>query len=299
MNNHIPDDHQQQRTYDDGLIVTNHVYPEVASPGHGTSGTSPPPAFAPYSDKSYHQQGQQPPQVYTPYSPTPATATTATSHSPPIPPTKNEETISARRRSIWKRPATWTVIALFVIVVVLAGILGGIASGSIKTSGNNSNTTTTTTTTQPAANSSATSAGSNINSTSPSTTPTGTSSPTTTTSSSGALNPSVSTKVVQSDLGPVTLECPSAQGLNYTVVATADGQPPAVYRRYCDVNFAKGDMGIVNDQKILSMPECLAACANRTGCVGAVFNPSPQCWLKSAIGVKTPDVGSESAVLWQ
>lgn len=73
------------------------------------------------------------------------------------------------------------------------------------------------------------------------------------------------------------------------------------FARYCDVNFPEGDLGLVQNKVILSMPECITECANTEGCVGAVFNPIPNCWLKKSIGMMSKEngFGTESAILQQ
>lgn len=96
----------------------------------------------------------------------------------------------------------------------------------------------------------------------------------------------------------MTLECPSADGLDYNIV-NAKGQP-MVFARYCDTNFPEGDLGLVEDKTILSMPECIELCANTDKCVGVIFNSLPNCWLKGFIGKATTDAfGTEAAILQQ
>jgi len=101
---------------------------------------------------------------------------------------------------------------------------------------------------------------------------------------------------VLSDSGPVTVECPSADGLNYTA-KTAGGQK--VFMRSCDRNYETTEGSLVQHKTILSMTDCLDECANTAKCIGVVFNARPQCHLKYNIGLKMVDSGSETALLWQ
>lgn len=99
----------------------------------------------------------------------------------------------------------------------------------------------------------------------------------------------------------VSLSCPSADGLDYTV--TVDNQQK-VFRRQCGANYAGGDgvLGLVKGD-VLSLADCLDRCAKEEKCAGAVFipmaNPDPQCWLKEFLGVKRDGQDMESGVLWQ
>lgn len=113
--------------------------------------------------------------------------------------------------------------------------------------------------------------------------------------SSPTSTPSPTTTTVPSRSGDVTVECPSADGLNYTVPGMSK-----VFKRQCNVNYAggEGEYGLLNDT-ILSMEDCINACARESECVGVNFNYSPQCWLKQFIGIKSSGAQMESAVLWQ
>ena len=99
------------------------------------------------------------------------------------------------------------------------------------------------------------------------------------------------------------VECPAADGLNYTATTLSPGTV-RVFRRQCDVNYQDGDWGPANTT-ILSMADCLEACANFKNCIGAVFNVLPlpqnpqQCWFKQWIGVKSSFPGVETAILYQ
>jgi len=107
--------------------------------------------------------------------------------------------------------------------------------------------------------------------------------------------PSPETSTIDTDAGKVTVECPSADGLNFTAPGTT-----RVYRRQCNANYngGDGDLGLQKNT-ILSMVDCMNACALHSDCVGVVFNYAPQCWLKQSIGVRSDGPGQEAAVLWQ
>jgi len=156
------------------------------------------------------------------------------------------------------------MVILVIIIAVLAGLLGAVASGGIKTSA-------TPSTDLPATTTSESSAG-----------------PTST--------PTPSTQIVLSDSGPVTVECPSADGLNYTA-ETSGGQK--VFMRSCYRNYETTEGSLIRHKTILSMTDCLDECANSAKCIGVVFNARPQCHLKYNIGLKVVDAGSETALLWQ
>lgn len=110
-------------------------------------------------------------------------------------------------------------------------------------------------------------------------------------------NPAVSTTTVKLNTGTIiTLECPSADGLDYYY--TNNKGRTLTYKRFCDTNFPNGDIGLVVTKTIRSMPECIAECENTIDCVGAIWNNKGECWLKSFIGRKITEIGfgTESAI---
>ncbi|KAK3376843.1 hypothetical protein B0T24DRAFT_230795 [Lasiosphaeria ovina] len=287
-----PQAHQQggqQGGYSDGLIPTENSYPEVV-----TYHTEPKPAgqqihsLAPSSPPgwSHHHPVNVPP------------------YQSQFAPSEPMTDLPGNYRPWWKRKITWFVIVGVLVIAVLAGILGAVASGSIKTAGNSSaqaavaspqaTGTGTTTASLPS-----TTSGS---ATAVATASTGTSSTGTATSSTKAATtvPSPATTTIESDLGDVTLECPGAEGLNFTISTAVRGT--LTFARYCDVNYAFGDQtapfGKTNET-IFNMPDCIKACANLDGCVAVAFNPGPQCWLKQFLGSKSSSKGTEMAILFQ
>ncbi|KAK3332779.1 hypothetical protein B0T19DRAFT_473590 [Cercophora scortea] len=195
--------------------------------------------------------------------------------------TEVEPSIPATRptQSVWKRAITWVVIVEFVVIVVLAALLGGVASGSIKTSGNTS--------------------GSSI-SQNPTTTVTMTSTPTSGSSTATPSSSSTSsTGTTPADSEPTTIQCPSANGRNRTI--TASSGITKVYRIQCNSNYSGGESNEVGLQNgsFSGMQPCLERCAETPLCVGAVYNTAQQCWLKPFIGTRTVLENVESAVLWQ
>lgn len=111
------DQTKAQPVYEDGLIVSHQSSSKIPVPSEQVQQQipvmpSPPPVEygqyavpeGPYSDKTYYQA---PPSDYPP-----------------------------RRPEMLKKKSTWIIIALVVVVAVLAGIIGGIASGSIRTNAN-------------------------------------------------------------------------------------------------------------------------------------------------------------------
>ncbi|KAK4221504.1 hypothetical protein QBC38DRAFT_491916 [Podospora fimiseda] len=174
-------------------------------------------------------------------------------------------------KKLWKKPIVWVVFGAVVIIVVLAGILGAIATGKIKTSGTKySSQTETAPSTQ----------GSQV-------------------TISVSNNPSTGAGVV--------LSCPSANNVNFTAERTGPGNGK-IFRRQCGVNFVGGDgtLGKTNGTAGAgSLTECLEECAERDQCAGAVWmgkaNGGPECWLKEFVGVgRREDVsGLEAGVLWQ
>ncbi|KAK4677515.1 hypothetical protein QC764_404690 [Podospora pseudoanserina] len=173
----------------------------------------------------------------------------------------------ARSRSFGKKPLVrrsifWVLVLLVAIIIALAGVLGAVATGKIKTSG------------------------------------TAESEPVVHPDDGGGFTLSTATTASGKT---VSLSCPSADGLDYTV--TVDNQQK-VFRRQCGANYAGGDgvLGLVKGD-VLSLADCLDRCAKEEKCAGAVFipmaNPDPQCWLKEFLGVKREGQDMESGVLWQ
>ncbi|KAK3941393.1 hypothetical protein QBC46DRAFT_382601 [Diplogelasinospora grovesii] len=253
-----PQQYTSPHEYQDGLIPTEGAagsYPEVV-----TAATSKP--LPTISDQNtYHQ----PPWTNNDY---PQSTFAA-------PPSKQVSTL--------KRALVATVVIAVAIIAVLAGILGGVASGSIKTSGNSSSNP------QAASNQSV------VTTTATVAAPGATGAGTGTSASGTSATPTPSTSTISTPSGVVTVECPSADNLNYTAPGTQ-----RVFRRMCDVNFSggEGDLGL-QSTVYLNIQDCMDECALHSDCVGVVWNPSPQCWLKQFMGIKTADKGSESAMLWQ
>lgn len=122
--------------YHDGLIptdTTNQTYPEVVPEHYARRNEKPYPEYvgAPITPGSVSQ---------------PRSAPSVAQHSqypylaPGIPRTSGQawSDYDGRgapdyRRPWYKRPIVWVVIVAFMIIAALAGILGGVASGSIKT----------------------------------------------------------------------------------------------------------------------------------------------------------------------
>jgi hypothetical protein len=145
------------RVYHDGLIPTNgdpslHSYPEVVPDDHDTT----------KHEKSYPEVAPtQPEHAAAPPMTPPTTGTTQVSTSalsplsapplvPPLPLPRRSGVHSLGeawsevdepegslppedREPLWKRPIFWVIVIALAIIVVLAGILGGVASGSIRT----------------------------------------------------------------------------------------------------------------------------------------------------------------------
>jgi hypothetical protein len=151
------------RVYHDGLIpadnTTYHSYPEVVPEDHDAS----------KHEKSYPEVAPAPSSVapspaqlsstLSPPSNTPHPAShLAHAHAPPpglhghhapgLPRTSGVHSLRQawsefdgqqdglpplEHRSWWKRPITWAMVIAFLIIIALAGILGGVASGGIKT----------------------------------------------------------------------------------------------------------------------------------------------------------------------
>ncbi|KAK3392852.1 hypothetical protein B0H63DRAFT_2386 [Podospora didyma] len=259
----------QSEYYNDGLIPTDHSYPEVYTSHHTPKPMSAYPASSipPYPGPGY------PPTAY------------------------NEK----QERPFWKRKATWLVIFVVIVLAVLAGILGAMASGAIKTAGNSSPQTTAT----------ATGLGNTNPSSSPSpTSPTGAgTSASSSSSSAGAptpappsstANPTVATVTNTLDSGlQITVECPAADGLNYTITSQSRGK--LTFRRQCGANYPFGDIqGFLPKPNVISMASCLETCGGVKNCVGVMFGDTGDCWLKNSIGVKElAGMTTESGILWQ
>lgn len=110
-------------------------------------------------------------------------------------------------------------------------------------------------------------------------------------STSSAPTPEAST-VQSKDNGPIQVDCPQASGFNYTTKGKT-------FSRECGVNYANGDLRLVNGQVVRSAKECMDLCAAADKCVGMVWNRVPQCYLKSGIQQKSNVPGTEAAVLFQ
>ncbi|KAK0701181.1 hypothetical protein B0T21DRAFT_379210 [Apiosordaria backusii] len=169
------------------------------------------------------------------------------------------------KRPLVKRSIFWVLVLLVAIIIALAGVLGAVATGRIKTAA--------TTESDPSAQPD---------------------------NGGGGGGFTLSTHTTASGK-TVSLSCPSADGLNYT--ATVNDQQK-VFRRQCGANYAGGDgvLGLVKDD-VLSLADCLDRCAREEKCAGAVFipkaNPNPECWLKEFLGVKRDGQDMETGVLWQ
>ncbi|RYP06717.1 hypothetical protein DL765_009385 [Monosporascus sp. GIB2] len=97
--------------------------------------------------------------------------------------------------------------------------------------------------------------------------------------------------------GGVTVECPWADGTDYS----SPSHPAKTFRKQCGVNYMFYDL---RNQTVNSFEECLDLCAAETGCVLANWQYwGPQgtdqnyCWLKSDKGEKRVGGGTESGVL--
>ncbi|KAK3380853.1 hypothetical protein B0H63DRAFT_193567 [Podospora didyma] len=252
--------------YHDGLIYDDEptkIYPEVAP----NRLPVPPPVPVDESSPSHD--------------PANATFTTLTTQGPPWDREPVHSTTSPDEgRPLWRRPIIWLAVVAVVIIAVLAGILGAVASGKIKTGANSSVQTTETT---PVGSSGSGTQGGGSSGTGTGTGGTNTS-----------PNFAPATTTIITTVGPVTIECPSADGLNYTTTAGNK-----TFKRKCNSDYSvDGDGALgVTEKTILSMPECLEACANEPSCLGAVFTPKPECRLKQYIYYQTNSINSESAVL--
>ncbi|KAK4201179.1 hypothetical protein QBC40DRAFT_264411 [Triangularia verruculosa] len=169
------------------------------------------------------------------------------------------------KKPLAKRSIFWVLVMLVAIIIVLAGVLGAVATGKIKTAA----TTESNPPPQPGDDN----------------------------GEGGFMLSTYTTGAGKT----VSLSCPSAHGLNYTA-AVNDRQK--VFRRQCGANYAGGDgvLGLVKDD-VLSLSGCLDRCAREEKCAGAVFipkaNPDPQCWLKEFLGVRRDGEDMEAGVLWQ
>ncbi|KAK4185137.1 hypothetical protein QBC35DRAFT_504354 [Podospora australis] len=275
-----------QTPYSDGLIPNENPYTaypqvQVAKPEHTYNPDVPqhsyqPPAYQPPLDSGYHAEGVQ--------------------------------------RPFWKRSVTWVSIVSIIIIAILAGLLGAVATGSIKTAGNSSSSNDSAAVTAPvgSAISSSTPTSSSVASaaTTPISstetagpTPTTLATKTTSTETQKSATPSPPTRTVTaSDGESMTLECPGVQGLDFAIDSPTRGQ--LLFRRECDVNYPDGDtkpgFGKIKTRRISSLTECIEACAELTGCMGVVFNTGPECWLKhTIIGPKRLDGGNEVALIVQ
>ncbi|CAP60896.1 uncharacterized protein PODANS_0_790 [Podospora anserina S mat+] len=209
-------------------------------------------------------------------------------------------------RPFWKKPVTWVALVALVIIAILAGLLGAMAIGAIKTAGNTSVSHEDAVSTNAAVTGSSNTALSSPTSpaiapettTGPDLTPTPTPTLATTTTTPTL---SVPARTVDSPSGPVTMECPGVDRLNLDVSSPSRGE--LRFQRLCDVNYAFGDtnpgFGLVKDKIVASLTDCIKVCADKTGCVGVVFNDGPQCWLKHTLEAKKPDDGTEAAILIQ
>ncbi|KAK0742547.1 hypothetical protein B0T21DRAFT_282566 [Apiosordaria backusii] len=208
-------------------------------------------------------------------------------------------------RPFWKKPVTWVAIVALVIIAILAGLLGAVATGGIKTSGNTTASQDAAGSTSATTSSFSTGLSSPISTSIPETStgtgslPTGTTTtfiPTLTTPT-----PSAPAKTVDSPSGPVIVECPGVDGLNLDVSSPARGE--LRFRRLCNVNYAHGDtnpgFGLVKGKRIASLTDCIKACAEKEGCVGVVFNDIPQCWLKHSLETRTREDGTDAAIVVQ
>jgi hypothetical protein len=160
------------------------------------------------------------------------------------------------------------------IIIVLAAVLGAVASGAIKTAASSpslaASATTTVTVTAGAP-------------------PAGTSGATAGTTTTG---PPPARTTIPTSAGGVVVECPAAHNTNVTA---AGGK---TFRRLCDTNYSGGDGPLgLQDAQVLNMGDCIKLCAQTNGCVGAIFNYQPQCWLKTSILTKSSEQGTEAALL--
>ncbi|AEO63872.1 uncharacterized protein THITE_2109471 [Thermothielavioides terrestris NRRL 8126] len=270
----VPDDH----------VPTKHEksYPEVAS-SQSPSGT----VTTPASSQLPNQSPLSPPPPVVSQLPLPRTsgvhslqeAWSECDEQEGVPPPKHSV-------PLWRRPIVWVIAVALVIIVVLAGVLGGVATGAIKTAANTQQQSSPqkSTTTQPSS------------------------------SSAAAPTPSAVTNPT----------CPDANNLNYTSPSSSSSGSSSrkTFRIQCAANYPGGDgtLGQQNSSAAVgSLAGCLDACAAQAECVGAVFRPAAtasgsggsgsggsgggaECWLKQFLGAVERGglaVGMESGVLWQ
>ncbi|ORY58876.1 uncharacterized protein BCR38DRAFT_446856 [Pseudomassariella vexata] len=193
---------------------------------------------------------------------------------------------STKRETIcgFKRRTFFYLLAaiFFVAIATLGGVLGGVLTSS-RNNNSDSASSPQSATTSPSPTRTTT-----ITSSGPTT-------PTTTTRSSASANP---TFVTTSGPGGVHIECPAADGERYTHADTGK-----VFRRECNRNYVGGD---VHNLTATDFEECIDACAEYAGCLGANWmyrgeqgTANNYCWIKTTLNSGIDDSGCESAVLMQ
>jgi hypothetical protein len=115
--------HPPPQGYHDGLILSEQPYPEVYVSDPAQKPMPALPASPPQWNQS-RQRSQS--QSHASVPPSSYHQTHQDYHHPEQP----------ERRPFWKKKITWVIVASVVILAILAGILGAMASGAIKTSGN-------------------------------------------------------------------------------------------------------------------------------------------------------------------
>ncbi|KAK4176938.1 hypothetical protein QBC36DRAFT_212862 [Triangularia setosa] len=173
----------------------------------------------------------------------------------------------ARNDSFGKRPLVrrsifWVLVLLVGIVIALAGVLGAVATGRIKTAA------------------------------------TAESEPPAQPDNGGGFTLSTHTTASGKT---VSLSCPSADGLNYTSTAN-DQQKVFRRQCGANYAGGDGVLGLVKDDVLsladcLDWCAREEKCAGAVFIPKA--NPNPECWLKEFLGVKRDGQDMESGVLWQ
>ncbi|KAL2134091.1 hypothetical protein VTI74DRAFT_1087 [Chaetomium olivicolor] len=178
---------------------------------------------------------------------------------------------------LWKRPIVWVIAIALGIIMALAGLLGGVASGAIKTAWDSGTGTTSPPPSPSIPNPSCPSAN-NRNYTSTTTTITAT----------------TSTTMMKTFRIQCGADYPGGDGALGLVNTTTTG---------IGVGITDGTGGTT---AVGSIAGCLDECARVEGCVAAVFRPGSgsvgtQCWLKQWIGVAKAGgtEGAVSGLLWQ
>ncbi|KAK3291214.1 uncharacterized protein B0H64DRAFT_478523 [Chaetomium fimeti] len=188
--------------------------------------------------------------------------------------------LDADRPPLWRRPVLWVALVAGAVIVVLAGILGGVASGRVGTALDEGGAGS------GGGGGSSEGGGSGGGS-----------------GGEGGGGGDGSDGSGFSTASVANPTCPGSGNRNYT--STAAATMPKTFRIQCGANYPGGDGALgLQSGSIDSIASCFDACARESGCVAAVFTPgdAAECWLKEFIGVIETggDVdGMVSGVLWQ